>query len=61
MIEDAPAGVRAARGAGMKVIGMASTYPTSKLAEADAVVPAFARLQVSANGANRLVIELKAV
>lgn len=60
-IEDAPAGVQAARAAGMKVIGMASTYPASKLAEADAVVEAFARLQVSGNGANRLVIELEAV
>jgi sugar-phosphatase len=61
VIEDAPAGVQAARAAGMKVIGMASTYPASKLAEADAVVHAFARLQVSANGANRLVIEFEAV
>ena len=59
-IEDAPAGVQAARAAGMKVIGMASTYARSKLAEADAVVEAFACIQVSANGANRLVIEFKA-
>jgi sugar-phosphatase len=60
VIEDAPAGVQAARAAGMKVIGMASTYTASKLAAADAVVEAFAGMQVSANGANRLVIEFKA-
>ena len=61
VIEDAPAGVQAARAAGMKVIGMASTYAASKLAEADAVVEAFAGIQVSPNGANRLVIEFQAV
>jgi sugar-phosphatase len=61
VIEDAPAGVQAARAAGMKVIGMASTYAASKLAEADAVVQAFAGIQVRANGANRLVIEFEAV
>lgn len=60
VIEDAPAGIQAARAAGMRVIGMASTYAGSKLAEADAVVPAFSRIQVSTNGANRLVIDLKA-
>ena len=61
VIEDAPAGVEAARAAGMKVIGMASTYAASKLAEADGVVEAFAGIQVSANGANRLVIQFEAV
>lgn len=60
-IEDAPAGVEAARAAGMKVIGMASTYARSKLAEADAVVEAFAGIQVTANGANRLILEFEAV
>jgi sugar-phosphatase len=38
VIEDAPAGIRSAHAAGMKVIGLASTYPAAKLTEADAVV-----------------------
>lgn len=57
VIEDAPAGIQSARAAGMKVIGMASTYRTAKLADADAVVKAFARLQVVSNGTGRLVVE----
>jgi sugar-phosphatase len=59
VIEDAPAGIEAGRAAGMKVIGMASTYQASRLAEANAVVQVLARIQISANGANRLVIQLK--
>ena len=57
VIEDAPAGIQSAHAAGMKVIGMASTYRTAKLADADAVVKAFARLQVASNGTGRLVVE----
>ena len=57
VIEDAPAGIQSARAAGMKVIGMASTYRTAKLADADAVVKAFARLQVVSNGTGSLVVE----
>lgn len=57
VIEDAPAGIQSARAAGMKVIGMASTYRTAKLADADAVVKAFARLQVVSNGTGNLVVE----
>ena len=44
VIEDAPAGVRAGRAAGARVIGVASTHPASELAEADAVVPSLAAL-----------------
>ncbi len=61
VIEDAPAGIQSARAGGMKVIGMASTYAAAALAEADAVVRAFSGIQVSANGANRLMINLQAV
>jgi HAD superfamily hydrolase (TIGR01509 family) len=38
VIEDSPAGIRAAKAAGMKVIGVATTYPASSLKEADMVV-----------------------
>jgi sugar-phosphatase len=60
VIEDAPAGIRAARAAGMKVIGMASTYPASKLGEADAVVTGLGQIQVSADGGTRLSISVVA-
>jgi mannitol-1-/sugar-/sorbitol-6-phosphatase len=38
VIEDALNGIQAGRAAGMKVIGVATTYPASELIEADAVV-----------------------
>jgi len=60
VIEDAPAGIRAARAAGMKVIGLASTYPASKLAEADSVVAGLGQIQVSADGGTKLSISVAA-
>jgi sugar-phosphatase len=47
VIEDAPAGIRAARAGGMKVIAIPSTYPASALQEADAIVQKLAQIQVS--------------
>jgi beta-phosphoglucomutase len=38
-IEDTPAGIASARGAGMRVLGVAVSYPATALHEADAVVP----------------------
>jgi len=61
VIEDAPAGIEAARAAGMKVIGMASTYQPGRLADADAFVQTFAQVQVTTNGTSCLVVELKSV
>jgi sugar-phosphatase len=58
VIEDAPSGIESARAGGMKVIGLASTYAPSKLAKADAVVQKLARIQVSANGAAKLVVDI---
>jgi mannitol-1-/sugar-/sorbitol-6-phosphatase len=60
VIEDAPAGIRAARAAGMKVIGLASTYPASKLGEADAVVAGLAQIQVSGDGGAKLSLSVVA-
>jgi mannitol-1-/sugar-/sorbitol-6-phosphatase len=60
VIEDAPAGIRAARAAGMKVIGLASTYPASKLGEADAAVAGLAQIQVSGDGGAKLSISVVA-
>lgn len=46
VIEDAPAGIQSARAAGMKVIGLASTYPASRLKEADTVIRKLSDLAV---------------
>src|SRR5580700_2645827 len=50
VIEDAPAGIAAARAAGMRVIGLASTYKAEKLSEADVVVAQLGKIQVAADG-----------
>ena len=52
VIEDAPAGIRAAHAGGMKVIALTSTYPASALSEADAVVQALNQLQVVHDGSH---------
>lgn len=46
VIEDAPAGIQSAHAAGMKVIGIASTYSASQLNAADAVINVFQDLSV---------------
>jgi mannitol-1-/sugar-/sorbitol-6-phosphatase len=46
VIEDAPAGIRAAHAGGMKAIGITSTYPASGLQEADAVVEKLAQIKL---------------
>ena len=48
VIEDAPAGIRAAHAGGMKAIGITSTYPASELQAADAVVQKLAQMRVKA-------------
>lgn len=50
VIEDAPAGIEAARAAGMRVLAIASTYPRESLTAADAVVEQLADLSVAQNG-----------
>jgi beta-phosphoglucomutase len=39
VLEDSVAGIRSAKAAGMRVLGLATTYPIDKLREADAVAP----------------------
>ena len=58
VIEDAPAGIQSARAGGMKVIGMASTYTTAMLAEADAVVQKLGLIQVTSNGTGKLRVQI---
>jgi mannitol-1-/sugar-/sorbitol-6-phosphatase len=51
VVEDAPAGIRAAHAAGMKVISLPTTYPVSELHEADAIVSALPKIKVIMDGA----------
>ena len=41
-VEDAPAGIEAARGAGLKVLAVTTSYPPQALGAADKVVPSLA-------------------
>jgi sugar-phosphatase len=58
VIEDAPAGIQSARAAGMKVIGIASTYGADRLGHANAVVSKLGRIQITSNGAGKLGVEI---
>ena len=66
VFEDTPAGVSAARSAGMRVIALHTTYPASALAAADAIVASLADIQgelrgetivVEATGRNKVAIQ----
>jgi mannitol-1-/sugar-/sorbitol-6-phosphatase len=62
VFEDAPAGIRSARAAGMKVISLPSTYPVSELGEADAIVSGLADITIALNGADgegKMTLSLK--
>jgi sugar-phosphatase len=52
VFEDAPAGIRSAHGAGMKVISLPSTFPATELHEADVIVPTLTGIKVALNGAS---------
>ncbi len=56
VIEDAPAGIRSAHAAGMKALGLTSTYPASALTEADVVISSLNQLHVNHDGGRKLVI-----
>ena len=56
VFEDAPAGIRAANAAGMRVIGLRTTYPAEALRDTQATVADFVNLRVHQNGGNRLEI-----
>jgi len=60
VIEDAPAGIESARAAGMKVIGITSTYAADALEHANAVIGKLAQIQVTSNGARNLHIDVRA-
>ncbi len=60
VVEDAPAGIRAAHGGGMKAIAITSTYPASELREGDAVVQQLPQIKVrSGGGPGRLTVNVE--
>jgi mannitol-1-/sugar-/sorbitol-6-phosphatase len=60
VLEDAPAGIRAAHAGEMKAIGITSTYPASELQEADAVIQQLAQIKVKApGGPGRLTVNVE--
>jgi sugar-phosphatase len=60
VIEDAPAGIRAAHAGGMKAIGITSTYPEPPLHEADAVIQKLAQIKVtSVEGRSILAVSIE--
>ena len=50
VIEDAPAGIDAARAAGMRVVAIAATYPKAQLRHADAIVDRLSDVHVAFRG-----------
>jgi len=58
VIEDAPAGIKAAHAGGMKVIALTSTYPASALSEADVVVQRLQQVQVALDGDQMLAVSI---
>jgi len=60
VIEDAPAGIRAAHAGAMKAIGLTSTYPAAALQEADAVVQRLTQIKVGrSNGGPSLRVSVE--
>jgi sugar-phosphatase len=58
VVEDAPAGIQSAHAGGMKVIALTSTYPSSALSEADAVVQRLDQIRVALSGAKKLSVNI---
>ena len=57
VIEDAPAGIQAAKTAGMAAIGVATSFDRSMLAAADLIIPAISALAIQFEGTWLVVAE----
>lgn len=55
VVEDAPAGIRAAHAAGMKAVGITSTFAPRELGEADMVIERLAQISVAGGRGNLTV------
>ena len=58
VFEDSPAGISAATAAGMKVIGLLTTYPAEKLHQAQAKIQDFTKIKVESNASGKLEIQI---
>jgi sugar-phosphatase len=54
VVEDSPTGIAAGKAAGMRVVGVATTYPRDALAAADVRLPAISAIRVRAGGAGEM-------
>ncbi len=59
VIEDAPAGIEAAHAAGMKVVGITSTYASGAIEHADAVIGKLGEIRITSDGAGKLRVEVR--
>jgi sugar-phosphatase len=58
VFEDSPAGISAGRAAGMRVIGLLTTYPAEELQQAQAIIQDFTKIRVERKGPGNLEIVL---
>lgn len=58
VFEDSPAGISAGRAAGMRVIGLLTTYPAEQLQQAQALIQDFTKIRVDLEGPGNLEIVL---
>ena len=58
VFEDAPAGIRSAHAAGMRVIALTTTFAPDELREAEAIVKNFREINVKRNGEGKLEISV---
>jgi sugar-phosphatase len=58
VFEDSPAGISAGRAAGMRVIGLLTTYPPEQLQQAQAIIQDFTKIRVDLTGPGNLEIVL---
>jgi mannitol-1-/sugar-/sorbitol-6-phosphatase len=61
VFEDAPSGIRAAKAAGMRVIGVPGTYRPSDLGQADGLVQSLRSVKANLNGNGRLMVDWRAL
>lgn len=59
VFEDAPSGIRAAKAAGMIVIGLTTTYGEEQLSEADVIAPSLAAVKVATEPSGELVVTVE--
>ncbi|HEY6769777.1 MAG TPA: HAD family hydrolase [Candidatus Sulfotelmatobacter sp.] len=58
VIEDAPAGIDAARAGGMKVIALTSTFATQQLSAADAVIKTLNEIEVVSGAGGEMFVDV---